>query len=79
MKHSSEQVREVGSSRQSGKREIRDRDLSIGDVLRRHNRELITKRLLVAVVIILLITLGVFLVVSGFFGRFVDTLMGFVD
>ena len=74
MKQGSEQVREVGSSRQSGGFRDRERDLPIGDVLRKHHRELVTKRLL-----ILLVLLVVIFSVNGFFSRLFDALMGFVD
>ena len=79
MKQGSEQVREVGSSRQSGGFKDRERDLPIGDVLRKHHRELVTKRLLVFTVVILLVLLVVIFSVNGFFSRMFDTLMGFVD
>lgn len=79
MKQGNEQVREVGSTRQSGGFKDRERDLSIGDVLRKHHRELITKRMLVVTAVILVILLVVILSVNGFFDRMFDTLMGSVD
>ena len=79
MRQGSEQVREVGSSRQSGGYKDRERDLPIGDVLRKHHRELVTKRLLVFTVVILLVLLVVIFSVNGFFSRLFDALMGFVE
>ena len=77
MKQGIEQVREVGSSRHSSGKE--EHELSIGDVLRKARRELVTRRILIAIVVILLITAIVFLAVDGFFLRLIDSLIGLVE
>lgn len=77
LKQNIEQVREVGSTKQAsagGKKE-----LSIGDVLRRANRQLMTKRILIAIVVILLVTLIVFFVSTGYFDRLVDYLISLAE
>ena len=77
MKQSVEQVREVGSTRQAsvGSNE----EASIGDVLRKARKELMTKRILIAIVIILLFTICFFFAVNGTFDRFVDYLISLAE
>ncbi|MBP5493127.1 MAG: hypothetical protein J6Y08_09800 [Clostridiales bacterium] len=77
MKQEIEQVREVGSSRHASGKE--NHELSIGDVLRKARNELVTKRILIAIVLILLVTAIVFLAVDGFFLRVIDSLIGLVE
>ncbi|MBQ0012837.1 MAG: hypothetical protein KBT07_09045 [Clostridiales bacterium] len=77
MKHKSEQVREIGVARQtsvsSGK------DPSIGDILRKARKQLVTKHILIAIAVILLVTFGVFCVVNGYFDRLIDYLIGLAE
>lgn len=77
MKQSVEQVREVGSTRQAsvGSNE----EASIGDVLRKARKQLMTKRILIAIVVILLITICFFFVVNGTFDSFVDYLISLAE
>ncbi|MBP5186674.1 MAG: hypothetical protein J6040_06445 [Clostridiales bacterium] len=77
MKQSVEQVREVGSTRQATG--VSNEDASIGDVLRTARKQLMTRRILIAIIVILLITTGVFVVVNGIFDRFVDYLIGLAE
>lgn len=77
MKQSVEQVREVGSTRQATG--TSNEDASIGDVLRTARKQLMTKRILIAIVVILLFTTCVFCVVNGIFDRFVDYLIGLAE
>lgn len=77
MKQSVEQVREVGSTRQATG--VSNEDASIGDVLRTARKQLMTRRILIAIIVILLITTGVFFVVNGIFDRFVDYLIGLAE
>ncbi len=77
MKQSIEQVREVGSTRQATG--TSNEDASIGDVLRTARKQLMTKRILIAIVVILLFTTCVFFVVNGIFDRFVDYLIGLAE
>lgn len=77
MKQGSEHVREVGSSRQ-GKR-FDERELSIGEMLFKRRRELVTKRVLIVIVILLLLTILLVLVFGGFFGRMLDALTDFIE
>ena len=77
MKQSIEQVRQVGSTKHAavgGKNEK-----SIGDVLRIANRQLVTKRILIAIVVILLITLVAFFFFTGLFDPFVDYLISLAE
>ena len=77
LKQSIEQVREVGSTKQAcaGKKG----DMSIGDVLRVAKRQLMTKRILIAIVVILLVTLCVFFVSTGYLDRFIDYLISLAE
>ena len=77
MKQGVKQVREVGSSRRSVSKDRSE--LSIGDVLRQARRELVTKRILIAIAVILLITAAVFFAVSGYFESLIDSLIGLVE
>jgi len=77
LKQSVEQVREVGSTRQATG--VSNEDASIGDVLRTARKQLMTRRILIAIIVILLITTGVFVVVNGIFDRFVDYLIGLAE
>ena len=77
MKQSVEQVREVGSTRQATG--VSNEDASIGDVLRTARKQLMTRRILIAIIVILLITTGVCGVVNGIFDRFVDYLIGLAE
>ena len=77
MKQSVEQVREVGSTRQATG--VSNEDASIGDVLRTARKQLMSRRILIAIIVILLITTGVFVVVNGIFDRFVDYLIGLAE
>lgn len=77
MKHKREQVREVGASRQASL--AKEKEPSIGDVLRKARKQLVTKHILVAIVVILLITFGVFCVVNGYFERLIDYLIGLAE
>ena len=77
MKQGVEQVREVGSTRHASGMD--HKDMSIGDVLRKARRELVTKRIQIAIAVILLITLIVFLAVSGYFEAWIDSLIGLVE
>lgn len=77
MKQSVEQVREVGSTRQATGSS--NEDASIGDVLRTARKQLMTRRILIAIVVILLFTTCVFFVVNGIFDRFVDYLIGLAE
>lgn len=76
MKQNVEQVREVGSSRQAGGS---GEEASIGDVLRTARKQLMTKRILIAIVVVLLFTTCVFFVVNGTFDRFIDYLIGLAE
>ena len=53
--------------------------MSIGDVLRRAKRQLMTKRILIAIMVILMVTLVVFFAVSGYFDRLVDYLISLAE
>lgn len=77
MKRNSEKIREVGAPRQSSV--SMEKDPSIGDVLRKARKQLVTKHILVAIIVILLVTLAVFFVVNGFFGRLIDYLIGLAE
>ncbi len=77
MKHNSEQVREIGATRQSSVGETKEP--SIGDVLRKARKQLVTKHILIAIVVILLITFGVFCAVNGYFERLIDYLIGLAE
>jgi len=77
LKQSVEQVREVGSTRQATG--VSNEDASIGDVLRTARKQLMTRRILIAIIVILLITPGVVVVVNGIFDRFVDYLIGLAE
>ena len=77
MKQGSEHVREVGSSRQS--KRFNERELSIGEMLFKRRRELVTKRVLIAIVFVLLVTICLVLVFGGFFGRMLDALTDFIE
>ncbi len=76
MKQSVEQVREVGTSRHTNGA---NGDQSIGDVLRHARKQLMTRRILVAIAVILLVTFGVFCVVNGYFERLIDYLIGLAE
>lgn len=77
LKQNIEQVREVGSTKQAST--VGNKELSIGDVLRRANRQLMTKRILIAIFVILLITLVVFFVSAGYFERLADYLISLAE
>ena len=77
LKQNIEQVREVGSTKQASAGG--NRELSIGDVLRRANRQLMTKRILIAIVVILLVTLVVFFASSGYIDRLIDYLISLAE
>jgi len=77
LKQNIEQVREVGSTKQAST--VGNKELSIGDVLRRANRQLMTKRILIAIFVILLITLVVFFASAGYFERLADYLISLAE
>ncbi|MCR5273815.1 MAG: hypothetical protein K6E26_00485 [Clostridiales bacterium] len=77
MKQNIEQVREVGSTKQASSG--RNGEMSIGDVLRVAKRKLMTKRILIAIVVILLITLCVFFVSTGYLDSFIDYLISLAE
>jgi hypothetical protein len=77
LKQNIEQVREVATTRQSAVGS--ENDLSIGDVLRQARRQLMTKRILTAIVVILLITIVLFFALTGGFGDFVDYLISLAE
>lgn len=77
MKQNLEQVRQVGSTRQASVGG--NKEMSIGDVLRRAKRQLMTKRILIAIMVILMVTLVVFFAVSGYFDRLVDYLISLAE
>ena len=53
--------------------------MSIGDVLRVAKRQLMTKRILIAIVVILLVTLCVFFVSTGYLDSFIDYLISLAE
>ena len=77
LKQNLEQVRQVGSTRQASVGG--NKEMSIGDVLRRAKRQLMTKRILIAIMVILMVTLVVFFAVSGYFDRLVDYLISLAE
>ncbi len=77
LKQNIEQVREVGSTKQASSG--RNGEMSIGDVLRVAKRKLMTKRILIAIVVILLITLCVFFVSTGYLDSFIDYLISLAE
>jgi hypothetical protein len=54
-------------------------DKPIGEVLRIARRQLMTRRILTAIVVILLITIVAFFALTGFFDRFVDYLSSLAE
>ena len=77
MKQNIEQVREVVSTKQASSG--RNGEMSIGDVLRVAKRKLMTKRILIAIVVILLVTLCVFFVSTGYLDSFIDYLISLAE
>ncbi|MBO4928672.1 MAG: hypothetical protein J5379_10560 [Clostridiales bacterium] len=77
MKQNIEQVREVGTSKHASNKD--GAELSIGDALRLARKQLMTRRILVAIIVILLVTLFVFLVTNGFFEQLIDYLIGLAE
>lgn len=77
MKQNIERVREVGSSKKSSGNTGEDKP--IGEVLRIARRQLMTKRILIAIVLILLVTIAAFFALNGFFDRFVDYLSSLAE
>ncbi len=77
LKQNIEQVREVGSTKQASSG--RNGEMSIGDVLRVAKRKLMTKRILIAIVVILLVTLCVFFVSTGYLDSFIDYLISLAE
>ena len=77
MKQNIERVREVGSSKNTSGRP--EGDKPIGEVLRIASRQLMARRILIAIVVILLITIVAFFALTGFFDRFVDYLSSLAE
>ena len=77
MKQNSERVREGGSSKKTSVNTVGDKP--IGEVLRIARRQLMTRRILTAIVVILLITIVAFFALTGFFDRFVDYLSSLAE
>ena len=77
LKQNIEQVREVGSTKQASSG--RNGEMSIGDVLRVAKRKLMTKRILIAIIVILLVTLCVFFVSTGYLDSFIDYLISLAE